>query len=587
MWRTLPVCLVCAGAIAGAAASVRQSPQPQTVLSLPAPIEAFAQGSGRMAWMVPDDACGVLVRARPIAGGPVTTLTPPKGETCQGNLDSPLGPGDLVLAGTHAMWTTYSASNEEDDATVTLGVPGRNDVELGLVGWEGGIDAGNHTVPSVPMAGAGSSLVWADVGTVLGRGELYRGVSNSCCRVGTVNGVRALAVDGNRIAVALTTPAGSALTDEPSWSSKGPIAFASFRDGNWGIYTVSTSGGAWHLVTESVDVGVGEPAWSPDGKRLAFVHDSDIWETNADGSGSRQLTHGGLASSPEWMPDGKRIVFIDPDGISMVDQGGGIRRLVKGSSFGYELENAAVSPDGTKLAFYDDSKDKLYVARLDGSDRKAIGDESDPAWSPDGTEIATSTCRITISAPDGSGAHPITKPPGKLCDLHPSWSADGSSIVFSRGQSDSSGDLYVVHADGTGLRRLTTTVPVPAKDEAEVVTGAGHAVGKVESVSASDVALSGPTLVFATAAGFEVHDVASGRLVRTIHASGTSLSLSGRRLVYVSGRAIKLADTSTGAVSTLVVLPSFPIGLSIRGSRVTWAESGARTARIRTISLTS
>ena len=130
-----------------------------------------------MAWMVPDDTCGVLVRSRPIAGGPVAALTPPKGETCQGNLDSPLGPGDLVVAGTHAMWTTYTASNEEDDATVTLGVPGRNDVELGLVGWEGGIDAGNHAVPSVPMAGGGATLVWADVGTVLGRGELHRGVS--------------------------------------------------------------------------------------------------------------------------------------------------------------------------------------------------------------------------------------------------------------------------------------------------------------------------------------------------------------------------------------------------------------------------
>ena len=326
---------------------------------------------------------------------------------------------------------------------------------------------------------------------------------------------------------------------------------------------------------------------APDGKRIAFVHDSDIWEMNGDGTGRKQLTHGGQASSHAWMPDGKRVVFTDPDGISVVDQGGGVRRLLEGSSSGYEFENAAVSPDGTKLAFYDDSKDELYVGKLDGAGRKAIGDESDPAWSPDGTEIAASTCRITISAPDGRGAHPITKPPGKLCDLHPSWSPDGSSIVFSRGQSDISGELYVVHADGTGLRRLTTTMPVPAKDEAEVVTGSGHAVGNVESVTASAVALSGPTLVLATAAGFEVHDVASGRLLRTIHASGGSASLSGRRLVFVSGRAIKLADTSSGAVSTLATVPSQPIGLSIKGSRVTWAESGARTARIRTITLTS
>src|SRR5215469_14888761 len=96
-----------------------------------------------------------------------------------------------------------------------------------------------------------------------------------------------------------------------------------------------------------------------------------IDEPSADQEGCRSQSFPGgfvIACAPlppgaEIVIRGKRIVFIDPDGISMVDQGGAIRRLVKGSSSGYEFENAAVSPDGTRLAFYDDSKDKGQASR--------------------------------------------------------------------------------------------------------------------------------------------------------------------------------------------------------------------------------
>jgi TolB protein len=545
-------------------------------------MDAFAADGARMAWMVEDDNCGVLVRSRPIAGGRVTTLTTPKGDTCHSETGQN-GPGDLVLAGSHALWTTYSESNEEDDAEVTLGVPGKNDKNLTIVGWQGGIDAGDHTVPSVPMAGAGSTLVYADNGDLDSRGELYRAVSPKCCRVGRVNGVRALAVDGGRIAAAVTTPAGAALSNDPAWLPGGRIGFSSLRDGNSGVYTVSSSGGAWKLVRESVDSSISNPAWSQDGHRIAYTTYFELYVMNADGTKPRLVESAHEATEPSWTPDGKRIVWSNGDDGTIwqtVLATGKSSLLLKA---GHDLlASPAVAPGGTRLAYHDEEKSQLVVADLNDSNRIVIGSGSEPAWSPDGSMIASTTCKIVVSARDGSGAHTITTPPAKQCDSHPSWSPDGSQIVFARGETNVTDDLYVVNADGSGLRRLTTTVPVPAKDEAIVVNGAGKAAGAVIPVRANRVALSGHTLALLTAAALEVRDVASGRLLRKLLAHGRVLSMafSGHRLVYYAGGALWLADTGTGRTSRLLATKP-PVGLAIAGQRVVWAESGAKSSRVR------
>ncbi len=582
MPRALIVVAIAAAVVAGAAWPAARSSTAQTVLTLSTPMDSFAADGARMAWMVEDDTCGILVRSRPIVGGPVTTLTTPKGDTCQSETGQN-GPGDLVLAGSHALFTTYSASNEEDDAEVTLGAPRKPDKNVWIVGWQGGIDAGDHTVPSVPMAGAGSTLVYADNGDIGSRGELYRAVSTKCCRVGTVNGVRALAVDGSHIAAAVTTPAGAALSDHPVWIVGGRIGFDSFRDGNTGIYTVSSSGGVWKLVRESVDTGIGNPAWSPDGHRIAYETSFELYVMNADGSGPRLVESKHEADEPSWTPDGKRLVWSNGDDGTLwttVLATGKSSLLIKvGKDF---LENPAVAPGGTRIAYHDSDKSQLMVSALNGANREVIGSGNEPAWSPDGSSIASSTCKIVVSSPDGSGALAITSPPAKQCDSHPSWSPDGSQIVFSRGQTDVTGELYVVNADGTGLRRLTTTVPVPAKDEAIVVNDAGKRAGAVIPVRASRVLLSGRTLVLLTTAALEIRDVASGRLLRKLFAHGRvlSLALSGHRLVYYAGSALWLADTGTGKTARLLSTPP-PVGLAISKQRVVWAESGRKSARVR------
>ena len=109
----------------------------------------------------------------------------------------------------------------------------------------------------------------------------------------------------------------------------------------------------------TLTVGRGsDPAWSPDGAKLAFAGDSGIFLMNADGTGAVQLTTGGM--EPSWSPDGSRIAFVmlqwDSTGndpglyprIAVVNtDGSGFARLSDGP---YD-DSPAWSPDGTRIAF--------------------------------------------------------------------------------------------------------------------------------------------------------------------------------------------------------------------------------------------
>src|SRR5215218_2769387 len=101
------------------------------------------------------------------------------------------------------------------------------------------------------------------------------------------------------------------------------IAFTSKRDGNWEVYVMTADGSGQRRLTRSPRYE-GGPAWSPDGRKLAFVGGSrscragaacagntDVYVMNADGSGQRRLTRAPRDDFvPAWSPDGRKIAFV-------------------------------------------------------------------------------------------------------------------------------------------------------------------------------------------------------------------------------------------------------------------------------------
>src|SRR5688572_21796769 len=94
--------------------------------------------------------------------------------------------------------------------------------------------------------------------------------------------------------------------------TNGRIVFVTDRHGVGGaeIYTSNPDGSDPRRLTETREAEA-DPAFSPDGTKIAFARSSDIWVMNADGSGAGAITGTeGVDSEPAWSPDGTQIVYV-------------------------------------------------------------------------------------------------------------------------------------------------------------------------------------------------------------------------------------------------------------------------------------
>jgi len=195
---------------------------------------------------------------------------------------------------------------------------------------------------------------------------------------------------------------------DPAWSPDGKhIAFTSDRDGNTEIYIMNADGTDQTRVTNSTE-NEHHPQWSPDGKRIIFSRTledktSDLFVINVDGSGISQLTSTAKVNEayPDWSPDGTKILFSAfggaQSGIFIMDSdGSNVHLIMEGP-----LHFPKWSPDGKYIAFDGEpggNKFDIYIMREDGSDLQKVaehpasgGYNKSPSWSPDGKQLVYSS----------------------------------------------------------------------------------------------------------------------------------------------------------------------------------------------------
>lgn len=239
-----------------------------------------------------------------------------------------------------------------------------------------------------------------------------------------------------------------------------------------------------------------DPAWSPNGEKIAYVGTwimeyyegkvsiplDIIWTMDYDGKNQKHEISAPMISNliggphyppprnPTYNPDGTEIAFYCGGTIWVSYPAGkrgtygGVGSITPQNESNYKNEDPAWSPDGIQIAVtsYRSGNKDIWLMNDDGSNliqltkHKSIDEH--PAWSPDASKIAFTSYRsgnadIWVMDRDGSNLKQLSSDKSK--DFYPAWSSDGTKIAFVSERSGNK-DIWIMSSDGTNVMQLTT-----------------------------------------------------------------------------------------------------------------------------------
>lgn len=257
------------------------------------------------------------------------------------------------------------------------------------------------------------------------------------------------------------------IDSDPAWSRDGKyIAYVHSGQSmsEFGIYVVSSDGTGSKFVVP----GATEPTWSSDGQWLAFSYSGGIWKQKLNGDSLTQLTSGGRNYFPSWSPDGKWIAYD-----SNVDSPRGSYNIWKMKADGSEKIRIAYDATNGEIRMpywganniishiryvaEGTARPEIFLMNSEGGEIKRLTNDDIRDRYP---KIFGSKVIVQKQSSGNPKLWLIDASNGKQTQLTATstanydWSPDGKRIVYTDARTVN-GYLWIMNADGSNKRQLT------------------------------------------------------------------------------------------------------------------------------------
>jgi tricorn protease len=253
----------------------------------------------------------------------------------------------------------------------------------------------------------------------------------------------------------------------PMWGSDGLLYFTSERDGTYNLWRLASKGGAPQQVTRFKSGGVFFPSISPDGKKIVFQQEFDLWTLEVPNGSPRKLTiplafdrkdsdlqvltTDNLAEGFSPSPTGDYVAVDFHGNIAIVPSEQGIGERTPVATTAWRERGEEYSPDGKKIAYISDESgdQEVWVYDLATASRKRLSaqpsEKANIVWAANSQKLAytgdNKIWEVDLAAPQPQPRELASNPAGGFAVQQ--YSGDGTWLVYSRRDDDSNSEIYL------------------------------------------------------------------------------------------------------------------------------------------------